>query len=65
MLDNMDIKYQIAQGVWAVVDSDYHDTITMVYLEEIEALRAINERGYGKVKFVPWGKSLVDLDQEK
>ena len=51
-----------AKGVWAVVDIDYGESITEVYPVEVEALRAINRRGYGRVRFVPFGISLVDLD---
>lgn len=51
----------MSDGVWAVVDIDYGESITTVHAEEIDALRAINERGYGRVKFVPWGLSLVDM----
>jgi len=35
------------EGVWALCDRDYNETITAVYATEVEALRAINGRGYG------------------
>jgi len=49
-------------GVWAVCDLDYGESITAVYATELDALRAINGRGYGRVRFVPWGKSLMQLE---
>jgi len=52
-------------GVWAVVDTDYGESITAVYETELDALRSLNGRGYGRVRFVPFGKSLVDLDIEE
>lgn len=52
-------------GVWAVVTQDYYQNIDRVYEAEIDALRSINFAGYGKVVFVPWGKTLSDLEQER
>ena len=51
-------------GVWAVCHLDYGDVIEKVYNTEIEALREINARGYGHVRFLAWGKDLHDMDQE-
>lgn len=42
-------------GVWAVIDLDYGEHITAVYKEEIDALRVVNERGYGRVRFLEFG----------
>lgn len=52
------------QGVWAIVDRDYNTSITAVYPTEIDALRVINGREYGKVVFVPWGKTLADIEED-
>lgn len=51
-------------GVWAVTLRDYYENIERVYETEVEALRWINEMGSGKVRFIPWGMSLVELDEE-
>ena len=56
----LDIPQTLAEGVWALVDFDHNETITSVFQSELEALRAINGRGYGEVKFVQWGRSLYD-----
>mgnify|MGYP003611601834 CR=1 FL=1 len=48
-------------GVWAVIDLDYGESITSVYPTELDALRVLSGRGYGRVAFVPWGASLADL----
>jgi len=53
------------EGVWALCDRDFGETITAVYSTEVEALRAINGRGYGRVVFLPFGKTLNDMDNEE
>lgn len=53
------------EGVWAIVDRDMGETITKVYPTEIAALRELNGRGYGRVRFVPFGQDLHDLDTEE
>lgn len=45
----------LAGGVWALLDDDYISYITSVYPTELEALRVINGRGYGRVAFINWG----------
>lgn len=50
------------EGVWALIDSDYGESITSVYSTELDALRELNGRGYGRVAFVPFGATLADLD---
>lgn len=47
-----------AGGVWAVVDRDMGEHISMVFPSELEALRVLNGRGFGSVVFVPWGEGL-------
>lgn len=51
-----------SEGVWAVIDSDYVEAIQMVFPIEIEALRILNGRGYGRVAFIPWGMSLTEAE---
>ena len=53
------------EGAWCVCDRDYYETITSVYPTEVEALRTLNGRGFGRVRFVPYGKSLNELDDEE
>lgn len=53
------------EGVWVVVHRDYYETIERVFPEEIDALRHINKEGYGSVRFIPWGKSIVELNMEE
>lgn len=53
-----------AEGVWAVVDNHYADYISEVHPTEVEALRVLNGRGYGRVMFVPWGTTLPALQEE-
>lgn len=53
------------EGVWAIVDIDHGESITKVYATEIDALREINGRGYGRVVYVPFGKDLRDIDTEE
>ena len=53
------------EGVWAVTQRDYYETIERVFPEEIDALRHINQAGYGTVRFIPWDKSIPELDYEK
>lgn len=48
-------------GVWAVVDLYYGEIITEVHPTEVDALRVLNGRGHGRVVFVPWGKTLGDI----
>jgi len=50
-----------ASGAWALVDHDYGETIIAIYSTELDALRELNGRGYGRVVFVPWGKTLADI----
>lgn len=47
-------------GVWALIDHDYHESITAVYPTEVAALRVLNGRGYGRVAFLPWGSYVTD-----
>lgn len=47
-----------AGGVWAVIDSDYGENITAVYPSELDALRVLNGRGYGRVAFIEWGNDV-------
>lgn len=49
-------------GVWAVCQRDYGDHIEKVYETEIQALREVNLRGYGHVRFVEWGKDLNEME---
>lgn len=51
-------------GVWVVAVRDYYEIIDRVFETEIEALRWVNESGSGKVRFVPWGSSLVELGDD-
>lgn len=48
----------LAGGVWAILDHDYGESITAVYPTELEALRVINERGYGRVQAIGWGRDV-------
>ena len=48
-------------GVWAVVTSNYHDYIQMIFPTEIDALRLCNTQGYGRAVFVPFGKTLEEV----
>jgi hypothetical protein len=52
-------------GVWAVVSRDYYEHIDRVFETELEALRWINNDGYGKVRFVEFGKTLSDMEREE
>lgn len=45
----------LVEGVWAILDDDYISYITAVYPTELDALRVINRRGYGRVAFLKWG----------
>jgi len=47
-------------GVWAIVDTDYGDSITSVHETELDALRVLNGRGYGRVLFIEFGSTLAD-----
>lgn len=47
-----------AEGVWAVIDRDYSESITAVYATEIEALRVLSGRGYGRVQFLKYGETV-------
>jgi hypothetical protein len=49
--------------VWAVVDRDHSDYISAVYPSELEALRVLNGRGYGRVVLLPWGTELSELEK--
>ena len=48
------------KGVWVIVDYNYDQYISEVHQTEIGALRVINQRGYGSVRFLEWGKTLSD-----
>lgn len=48
-----------------MVDADYGESITAVYPSEVEALRALNGRGYGRVQFVPWGMTVAEATAQK
>lgn len=43
------------EGVWALIDRDMGESITSVYPSELDALRQLNGRGYGRVEFLQWG----------
>ena len=49
------LETPLAGGVWALLDADYLEAITAVYPTELDALRVVNGRGYGRVAFIPWG----------
>lgn len=49
-------------GAWVIVDRDPHENITMVFQSELDALRAANVRGYGRVVLVPYGKTLQEAE---
>lgn len=45
------------EGVWIVwVSSGHQDGISGVWAEEIEALRFVNDNGYGKAEFHGFGE---------
>jgi hypothetical protein len=47
-------------GIWAIVDlGSSSENISIVFATEIDALRALNVRGHGRVEFVPFGLSLT------
>ena len=48
-------------SVWAVVDRDHSESITSVHRTEIDALRVLNGRGFGRVVELPYGKTLEEL----
>lgn len=56
--NTLDTIPALAEGVWALVDRDHCDTITAVYPSELDALRVLNSRGYGRVAPLEWGESL-------
>lgn len=58
-------RSEARKGVWAVVDYDnsYNDYASTVYAEEIEALREVNGRGYGRVVFLPWGVEVREAEK--
>lgn len=45
-------------GVWVIIDSDYGENITSVYATELDALRVLNGRGYGRVAFLEYGNNV-------
>lgn len=49
-------------GVWAVGTFDYGWTVELVFPGteegELQALRLINERGYGEARFVKYGEPI-------
>ena len=51
-----------AEGVWCICDQDYGESITIPFASEVDALRALNGRGYGRVAFVLFGKTLADSE---
>lgn len=48
----------MTDGVWAIIDRDHYESITAVYPTEIDALRVLNNRGYGRVDFLPWNTNV-------
>ena len=52
---------QLDAGVWVVWDRDYYVFVSSVHVTELEALRVINEQGYGKVSFVPFGADINEV----
>lgn len=46
------------EGVWAILDRDHYETIAAVYPSELEALRAVNWRGCGRVVPLAWGETI-------
>lgn len=56
---------ELEAGIWAIVDRDYDQYfVNSVHPAEIDALRALNERGYGRVVFIPWGATLGDIKED-
>jgi len=51
-----------ALGVWAVIDRDHNEHVTAVHATEVDALRTLNGRGYGRVMFLPWGKTVYETE---
>ena len=49
-------------GVW-VVRSSTLGSIVSIHQTEIAALRAANSNSRGHAEFIPWGKTLVDLER--
>ena len=48
-------------GVW-VIEGNPGD-ISTVHPTELAALRTVNDQGYGKVVFIPWGYSLWEANE--
>lgn len=48
----------MTDGVWVIIDRDHYDSITAVYPTELDALRVLNGRGYGRVQFLNWGTNV-------
>lgn len=51
-------------GVW-IVRSSILGSVLSIHKTEIEALRKANAEGKGRVEFIPYGKTLVDLDRSR
>lgn len=49
--------------IWALVDRDYGENITAVYPTELDALRVVNGRGYGRVVELNWGETLIEKEE--
>lgn len=51
-------------GVWVSHSWDMGPTEVRPHASEIDALRLINEQGWGEVVFVPFGKSVDEAHRE-
>lgn len=44
------------RGVWVVWSTAGRDHVAGIWAEEVEALRFVNDSGYGKAEFVEFGE---------
>ena len=48
-------------GVWVVGHFDWNWIAEKIYDSEIDALREVNARGYGEVRFIPFGAEISQV----
>lgn len=54
------VRVEDPRGVWALFDHDHGPCVMSLHLDEIDALRASQQAGHGKVAFVPFGADFAE-----
>lgn len=49
---------EVTDGVWCVMQTSYGNEILSIHVDELTAMRTMNDQGYGYVRFLKWDEDV-------